>query len=157
MLKKLAAGFIGASLVLAAAPAFAGEWKLNKRACPDLVEDHFDRIEDRRDARFDFGRRDRREDRYDRRENRRDEAFTICPTSAFYYVPDRREQRRYARFDGRHDNGRGHAYGRAKWEPKLPVKWDQRNGRYYMRVDGRTIYVSNYGSKGNTNYASRRR
>mgnify|MGYP003679745046 CR=1 FL=1 len=91
MLKKVALSLCGAGIVMMSAPAFAGEWKLNPRACPDLVEDRYDRREDRRDSRVDYGRRDRVEDRYDRRENRRDRAVTICPARAFYYEPSRKE------------------------------------------------------------------
>jgi hypothetical protein len=129
MLKKAALSVFGAGLVLMSAQAFAGEWKLNPRACPDLMEDRYDRREDRRDARVDYGRGDRREDRADRRENRRDSAVTICPARAFYYQPDRYEQR----------HGRGHGWRNANARP--PLKWDGRMRMYYRYADGRKIYV----------------
>lgn len=136
MSKKLIAAVIGTGFVLSAAPAaFAGEWRLNPRACPDLVEDRFDRREDRRDARVDYGRRDRREDIRDRRENRRDEAVTICPLSAFYYEPDRYERERAAK-----SRGRGHAYGRRT--PRPPLKWDRRMGMQYLYDNGHRIYIA---------------
>ncbi len=133
MLRKVVASVAGAGLVLFGTQAFAGEWKFNPRACPDLVEDRYDRIEDRRDRRVDHGRRDRREDRYDRRENRRDAAVTVCPIRAFYYQPDRRELRRA---DYR---GRGYAWGRHEARP--PLKYDRRMGMYYRYAEGRKIYI----------------
>ncbi|MFC2951423.1 hypothetical protein ACFOOP_05755 [Marinicaulis aureus] len=132
MMKKVVSGALGAGLVLFGAQAFAGEWKFNPRACPDLVEDRYDRIEDRRDYRTDYGRRDRREDRHDRRENRRDEAITVCPSRAFYYQPDRRELRRA------NNRGRGYAWGH---EARPPVKYDRRIGMYYRYAEGRKIYI----------------
>lgn len=80
---------IGAGLVLGAAPAFAGDWRLDASRCPDLREDRRDARESRRDERHDYSRRDVREDRYDRRESRLDRAVTVCPRSAFYYAPFR--------------------------------------------------------------------
>jgi hypothetical protein len=135
MLNKVAASVLGAGFVLMSAQAFAGEWKFNPRACPDLVEDRFDRIEDRRDTRVNNGRRDRIEDRYDRRENRRDSAVTICPIRAFYYVPDRRELRRA---DYR---GKGKAYGRHRANLRPPLSYDRRMRMYYRYDNGRKIYV----------------
>ncbi len=137
MLKKVAFSVLGAGFVLMSAPAFAGEWKLNPRACPDLVEDRFDRIEDRRDARVNYGRRDRIEDRIDRRENRRDRAVTICPTRAFYYQPDRRELRQAARYENR--RGRGHAW-RAP-NIRYALQWDRRARMNFIYIDGRKIFV----------------
>lgn len=136
MLTRVLAGVIGAGFILSAAPAFAGEWKFNPRACPDLVEDHYDRREDRRDSRVDYGRRDRQEDRYDRRENRRDERVTVCPISSFYYVPDRREAKKWEHSRGR---GHGYAYGRKNLRP--PLKYDRRARMYYRYSDGRKIFV----------------
>jgi len=74
-------GLVAAGLMtlVPAGAAFAGEWRLNPRACPDLHEDW-------RDARHDRGWRDRREDRHDQRVVR-------CPARAWYYVPDRYERR----------------------------------------------------------------
>ena len=135
-MRKVIACVLGAGFVLSAAPAFAGEWKLNPRACPDLVEDRYDRMEDRRDARVNTGRRDRIEDRRDRAENRRDEAVTICPVRAFYYVPDRWEKQRAARNNHR---GKGHAYGRRNLRP--PLKYDRRARMYYRYDNGRKIFV----------------
>ncbi|WDI32929.1 hypothetical protein PUV54_06930 [Hyphococcus flavus] len=137
MLKKVAFSVLGAGFVMMSAPAFAGEWKLNARACPDLVEDRLDRIEDRRDRRFTTSRRDRREDRYDRRENRRDEAVTVCPARAFYYQPDRRELKRAARYDER----RGRSYGKNQRSFRSELRWDRRMRMNYIRIDGRKIYV----------------
>ena len=125
MLGKVIASVLGAGLMFSAAPAFAGEWKVNPRACPDLREDRYDRREDRRDARVDYGRQDRREDRYDRRENRRDAAVTVCPASAFYYAPSRGERQRAFH----HRNARP------------PLKWDKRMHMRYTYVNGRKIYV----------------
>lgn len=131
MLKKAALSVFGAGIVLMSAPAFAGEWKLNPRACPDLVEDHYDRREDRRDARVDYGRRDRAEDRFDRRENRRDRAVTVCPSRAFYYQPSPRELR----------NDKGRHYGWRNAHARPPLKWDRRMRMYYRYAGGRKIYV----------------
>jgi len=136
MLKKVALSVLGAGVVLMSAPAFAGEWKLNARACPDLLEDHWDRREDRRDERVDYGRRDRVEDRFDRRENRRDEAVTVCPIRAFYYEPDRNEMRRAQRAG--HSQGR-YAWNRPNFRPKL--KYDRRLRMQYTYINGRKIYV----------------
>ena len=133
MLKKAALSIVGAGLALMSASAFAGEWKLNPRACPDLVEDRFDRIEDRRDARFNNGRGDRVEDRFDRRENRRDAAITICPVKAFYYVPDRHEIKRAQRAGYRAVN-----YNR---NARPPLSYDRRLRMYYRYDNGRKIYV----------------
>ncbi|WP_375204894.1 hypothetical protein [Hyphococcus sp.] len=133
MLKKVVASTVGAGLILFGAQAFAGEWKFNPRACPDLVEDRYDRIEDRRDRRVDYGRRDRREDRHDRRENRRDEAITVCPIHAFYYEPDRRELRRAAHH--------GHGYGRGRYAARPPLAYDRRIGMPYRYVKSRKIYI----------------
>ena len=56
-----------------------GHFNVYVRDCPDLRED-------RRDRRVNYGRADRREDRRDRR-------VISCPSSAFDYVPTRREWR----------------------------------------------------------------
>ncbi len=136
MLKKAALSVFGAGLALMSAQAFAGEWKFNPRACPDVREDRYDRREDRRDARVDYGRRDRAEDRFDRRENRRDEAVTICPVRAFYYVPDRKELRRAERA-GIHPSR--YAWNRPNFRPQL--SYDRKLRLYYRYVDGRKIYV----------------
>jgi hypothetical protein len=67
------AGLVAASLMsLAPLAAWAGEWRINARACPDLREDI-------RDYRYNDGWRDRREDRHDARVIR-------CPAKAWYYV-----------------------------------------------------------------------
>ena len=129
MLKKAALSVFGAGLVMMSAQAFAGEWKLNPRACPDLTEDRYDRREDRRDGRADYGYGDRREDRGDRRENRRDQAVTVCPVRAFYYEPDRYELRR------------GHRYGWLKANARPPLNYDRRIGMYYRYANGKKIYV----------------
>jgi hypothetical protein len=85
----------------AATPASAGEWRLVRALCPDLVEDARDRAEsraDRAENRIDravtWSRRDRREDRRDRAEDRRDrleslrdEAVLNCPARAWRWVP----------------------------------------------------------------------
>ncbi len=49
-----------------------GEWRINPRLCPDLVED-------RRDRRVTYSRADRREDR-------RDAAVVNCPARAWVWV-----------------------------------------------------------------------
>jgi hypothetical protein len=74
-------GLVAAGLLtlVPAGAAFAGEWRLDPRACPDIREDW-------RDARRDRGWNDRREDRRDRR-------VVHCPARAWYYVPDRYERR----------------------------------------------------------------
>jgi len=142
-MKKLIAVVIGAGLVLGAAPAFAGEWRLDARRCADIREDWRDARENRRDERIDYGRRDRVEDRYDRREDRRDRALTVCPQSAFYYVSDRGEWRDNGwRNDDHRDNrsyrGRGARYQKA---PKMNLKYDRRTGMRYTYVHGRKIYL----------------
>src|SRR5215510_6164555 len=83
--KMVRSGLVAVGLLTLApmGAAFAGEWPLNARACPDLRED-------RRDARRDNGWRDRREDR-------RDQRVISCPARAWYYVPDRHERRSHWR------------------------------------------------------------
>lgn len=120
-MKKLIAGLIGAGVVLGMSPAFAGEWRLDPRRCPDLVEDRYDRAENRRDERYDYSRRDVREDRADRREDRRDRSVTVCPRSAFYYQADRGE--------------RGHR------RPALRFTYDRSVGLSYRNWNGARIYV----------------
>ena len=143
-MKKLAAALIGAGLVLGAAPAFAGEWRLDARRCADIREDWRDARENRRDERHDYGRRDRAEDRYDRREDRRDRAVTVCPRSAFVYVSDH-DYRRGG--DRRHDSDRyGHdhdryGHGRGYREPQLKLSYDRRMRMQYTYDHGRRIYV----------------
>lgn len=122
-MKKIIAAIAGAGFVLGAAPAFAGEWRLDARRCADIREDWRDARENRRDERIDYSRRDRAEDRYDRREDRRDRAITVCPRSAFYYAP------------GRDDHGR---YYRA---PRLRLSYDRQLRMHYRYDHGRRIYV----------------
>ncbi|MEQ8403641.1 MAG: hypothetical protein RKE49_00995 [Oceanicaulis sp.] len=82
-----------------------GYFVVRARACPDLRED-------RRDRRFNEGRRDLREDRRDRR-------VLECPPRAWDYVPSRREARA-----GRHgDRLRPHV-----------AYWDHRSGRYFVET-----------------------
>ena len=122
--RKAAAVVLGAGLVLGAAPAFAGEWRLDRSRCHDLREDRRDARESRRDERYDYSRRDVREDRYDRRESRRDRAVTVCPRSAFYYAPDRHERRR------------------GDWRaPRLTFSYDRERGMNYRTYDGVRIYI----------------
>jgi hypothetical protein len=122
--KKAAAALLGAGLALGAAPAFAGEWRLDRARCPDTREDRRDARESRRDERYDYSRRDVREDRYDRRESRRDRAVTVCPRSAFYYEPDARERRR------------------GDWRaPRLRFSYDRDLRLHYRNYDGVRIYV----------------
>lgn len=144
-MKKIIAALAGAGLVLGAAPAFAGEWRLDARRCADTREDWRDARENRRDERFDYSRRDRAEDRFDRREDRRDRSITICPRSAFYYVSDRGEwrgdgwrgaDRHYDRSDRRHKSDR-----RYKAPPKLKLKYDRTLRLNYTYDHGRKIYV----------------
>ncbi len=122
--KKTAAVLLGAGLMLGAAPAFAGEWRLDRSRCPDAREDRRDGRESRRDERYDTSRRDVREDRADRRESRRDRSITVCPRSAFYYAPDRYERRR--------------ADFRA---PRLRFSYDRDHRLHYRSYDGVRIYV----------------
>jgi hypothetical protein len=121
LMKKLLAIVFGAGLVMSAAPAMAGQWKVDAARCPDLIEDRLDRRESRRDERYDYSRRDVREDRYDRRESRRDERITVCPKRAFYYQPSRGERIHRA--------------------PRLKFHYDRRARMSYYPVDGVRIYV----------------
>ena len=143
-MKKLIAALAGASLVLGAAPAFAGEWRLDRGRCPDIREDWRDARENRRDERYDYGRRDRVEDRYDRREDRRDRAITICPRSAFYYVSGRDEWRDngWRNDDHRYDRN-DHRYGGRRYDraPRLTLKYDRRLRMQYTTATGRKIYI----------------
>lgn len=83
MTKRIArAGVIAASLMtLAPMAAYAGEWRISARECPDLRED-------RQDYRHDRGWRDRREDY-------RDTRVVRCPARAWYYVRYPGERSRY--------------------------------------------------------------
>jgi len=110
--------------VIGLAPAFAGEWRVDSARCADLREDRRDARESRRDERYDYSRADRREDRYDRRESRRDRAVTVCPRSAFYYVPSRAEKR------DRHYRA-----------PRLTFAYDRDYRMQYRVIGGRRIYV----------------
>jgi hypothetical protein len=66
-------GLVAAGLMLLAPmAAFAGEWQVNVRECPDLREDL-------QDYRRDYGWNDRREDR-------RDARVIKCPARAWHYV-----------------------------------------------------------------------
>ncbi|MFN3959297.1 MAG: hypothetical protein ACK4NP_05240 [Parvularculaceae bacterium] len=122
--KHALAAILGGGLILSAAPAFAGEWRLESKRCHDVREDRRDARESWRDERYDRGRRDMREDRYDRRESRRDRLITVCPRSAFYYAPDRHERRR------------------ADWRaPRLTLDYDRDVGLPYRFHDGRRLYV----------------
>lgn len=122
--KHAVAAIAGAGLMLGAAPAFAGEWRIDAKRCYDLREDRRDARESRRDERYDHGRRDVREDRYDRRDQRRDRAVTVCPRAAFYYVPDRHERRR------------------ADWRaPRLAFDYDREWGMAYRVYRGKRFYV----------------
>lgn len=132
-MRNLIAALIGTGFALGAAPAFAGEWRLDARRCADIREDWRDARESRRDERYDHGRRDRAEDRYDRRESRRDRAITVCPRSAFYY----------ARSDWRDGDRRGeHRYGRDNDRtPELKLSYDRRLRMRYTYDHGRRIYI----------------
>lgn len=132
-MRKIIAAIAGAGLVLGAAPAFAGEWRLDARRCADIREDWRDARENRRDERIDYSRRDRAEDRYDRREDRRDRAITVCPRSAFYYVSG------HGRDYGRHDSN--HNYGSRYAEPKLRLSYDRQLRMHYRYDHGRRIYI----------------
>ena len=95
LIAKLATAAAFASLAVSTIPSMAeaqryghgnrgwngpeGHFLVYRRSCPDLIED-------RRDRRVDYGRRDRREDRRDRR-------VIDCPNRAWEYVPSRRELR----------------------------------------------------------------
>lgn len=87
MLKLAAIALLGAPVVLAAAPASAGQWAVDLGRCPDHLEDIRDRFEDRFDQRVTTSRRDRLEDIRDRRENRRDERITVCPSRSLVFLP----------------------------------------------------------------------
>jgi hypothetical protein len=66
-------GLVAASLMtLAPMAAFAGEWRIDARECPDLRED-------RQDYRRNYGWEDRREDY-------RDSRVIRCPARAWHYV-----------------------------------------------------------------------
>lgn len=132
-MKKLFAAMIGAGIVLGASPAFAGEWRLDARHCGDLRED-------RRDARVDYGRPDRREDR-------RDRAVTVCPRSAFVYVSDRHDDHRGYGNDRGYDK-RGKAYGNASCDRRdsyraapMKLRYDRCMRMQYAYDHGRKIYV----------------
>ncbi len=107
-----------------AAPSAKGQWVLNPRKCPDLVEDWRDRRESRRDEAYDRGPRDVAEDIRDRRESRRDEAVTVCPASAWEW--------------------RGSAY-RPHYHAARPVKvkvyYNPHKKRHYHRHGGRHIAI----------------
>ena len=91
----------GVALTLSAGCASAdpghGSWRFNPAACPDLVEDYYDRRESRRDRRYNAGPLDRLEDRLDARESRRDERVTVCPASAWQWHGPRSAKRYVAR------------------------------------------------------------
>lgn len=139
MKKTLIASLAGAAALMGLSAASAGEWRLNPRACPDLVEDRLDRREDRIDRRVTTGRRDRIEDRRDARENRRDERVTICPASAFYYVPSRGERLRWNA--PAYGHGR-HAARHARQDLRRDMRWDRRAGRYYHTHNGLRVYIN---------------
>jgi hypothetical protein len=111
-LKKIATAiafaFIGTAAV--SGSASAGDWYLNAAACPDLRED-------RRDARYNYGRADRREDR-------RDQRVIECPPRAWSYAADRYERR----------NGLQRGTGARQGTPG--VVYASRYGEYY-RVNRR--------------------
>jgi hypothetical protein len=78
----LRGGLVAAGLMtLAPMAAYAGEWRLNARACPDLREDW-------QDYRRDRGWNDRREDR-------RDARVIKCPARAWTYMRYRGERSNY--------------------------------------------------------------
>lgn len=68
-------------MTLAPMAAFAGEWRVDVRECPDLREDV-------QDYRHDRGWADRREDR-------RDARVIKCPARAWHYVRYRGERSHY--------------------------------------------------------------
>lgn len=73
------AGALALGMIVAAPmTASAGEWRLDARRCPDLMEDY-------RDMRRDRGWQDRREDR-------RDSRVISCPAHAWTYDRDRHER-----------------------------------------------------------------
>ena len=147
-MKKFIAGLIGAGLILGAAPAFAGEWRVDTRRCSVQTLDRYDGRDGRYDDRYDNGRGDRSDSRYDNRgrsergdsrydnrgrgergdrryDNRgRGERITVCSRSAFYYVPDRRER-----------------YSKRYRTPRLSFTYDSRLRLSYRFDGGRKIYV----------------
>ncbi|OYX49816.1 MAG: hypothetical protein B7Y90_06030 [Alphaproteobacteria bacterium 32-64-14] len=73
------AGALALGMTIAAPmTASAGEWRLDPRRCPDLMEDY-------RDMRRDRGWQNRREDR-------RDQRVISCPARAWTYDRDRYER-----------------------------------------------------------------
>ena len=147
-MKKFIAGLIGAGLILGAAPAFAGEWRVDTRRCSVQTLDRYDGRDGRYDDRYDNRRGDRSDSRYDNRgrsergdsrygnrgrgergdsryDNRgRGERITVCSRSAFYYVPDRRER-----------------YSKRYRTPRLSFTYDSRLRLSYRFDGGRKIYV----------------
>ncbi|MEL6360514.1 MAG: hypothetical protein AAFR21_05470 [Pseudomonadota bacterium] len=119
-MKLILTSLVSLAAMSVATPAFAGQWRVNPNKCPDLIEDRIDRRESRRDERHDYSRLDVVEDRLDRREDRRDRSVTVCPQSAFYYVPSRGEARRAAKID---------------------YLYDRHRRAHYRWVDGVRIYV----------------
>jgi hypothetical protein len=133
-MRKILPVLVGLGVAFSAAPAFAGEWRLDARRCADIREDWRDSRENRRDERYDWGYRDRAEDRYDRREDRRDRRITVCPRSAFYYVDAQRGDR--WRDDDRRDDWR-----RVERHPRLELRFDRKLRMHYRYEHGRKIYV----------------
>ncbi|MBI1364422.1 MAG: hypothetical protein GC153_00500 [Alphaproteobacteria bacterium] len=113
---KLIAGVLGVGLALAAAPAFAGEWRANRAGCTtEIVSrggDRFDR------DRYDRGRAGRSQT----------ERITVCSRTTFVYQPDRRELRRVRA---------AYAY-RA---PALKLSYDGRLHMYYRYDRGVRLYI----------------
>jgi hypothetical protein len=80
--RLLRGGLVAAGLMtLAPMAAYAGEWRIDVRECPDLRED-------RQDYRRDYGWNDRREDY-------RDARVIKCPARAWHYVHYRGESPYY--------------------------------------------------------------
>lgn len=104
-----------------------GYFVIYARACPDIRED-------RRDRRYNEGRRDRREDRRDRRVHN-------CPDRAWDYVPSRREARAGRTGERLRPNQAyrvrgGQYYTDTRWGP-VPVQVVRGRGRGHGRGDGR--------------------
>jgi len=111
----LMAASVAAVTAGAGAPAHAhqGHWTFNPRLCPDLVEDRYDRVENRRDRAHYWGPLDVVEDLHDYAEDRRDYRRVSCPARAFHYVPGHGHARPHYRHHGVvYVNPHGHYYHR---------------------------------------------
>ncbi len=146
MINKVLLGAIGAAMIIGAAPAVAGEWRYDGRNCRDFYQNPDGRWNDRRADGFDhlYNNGRDRADRRDRADHQRDwrrgdggEAITVCPTSAFYYMPSRSELNR-----GRYDKieRRGDGYSKRRGKTRPPFQYDRDKRMDYLTIDGERIY-----------------